>query len=85
MRGEGKKTKKKTYQKTMEEAQNSRFVEINHSGVPKMRGRNKFEKGGTGVENGWGKKNGPHRDRPIKKIKFFFQNFFFREFHSPSN
>ena len=43
----------------MEEAKNSRFVEINPSGFPKMRGKNKFEKGGTGMENGWGKGNGP--------------------------
>ena len=52
--GGGEKNEKKTYRKTMEEAKNSRFVEINPSGFPKMRGKNKFEKGGTSVENGWG-------------------------------
>ena len=55
----------------MEEAKTSRFVEINPSGFPKMRGKNKFEKGGTGMENGWGRKMA-HR----KKIEFFFEIFF---------
>ena len=39
----------------MEEAKKSSFVEINPSGFPKMREKKKFEKGGTGVENGWGR------------------------------
>ena len=43
----------------MEEAEESSFVEITPSGFPKMREKRKFEKGGTGMENGWGKGNGP--------------------------
>ena len=40
----------------MEEAKKSGFVEIKPSGFPKMRGKKKkFEKGDTGVENGWGR------------------------------
>ena len=38
----------------MQEAKNRRFIEINPSGFPEMRGKNKFEKGDTGAKNGWG-------------------------------
>ena len=47
---------KKTYRKTMEWAKNSNFVEIRPSGLPKVKGKKKFEKGGIGRENGWGRK-----------------------------
>ena len=53
--GGGEKNEKKTYRKTMEKRKKSSFVEINPSGFPKMRGKKKFEKGGTGEENGWGR------------------------------
>ena len=39
----------------MEEAKKSGFVEIKPSGFPEMREKKKFEKGDTGVENGWGR------------------------------
>ena len=66
----------------MEEAKTSRFVEINPSGFPKMRGKNKFEKGGTGMENGWGSKMA-HTQAHEKKIEIFLNFFFFGELHSP--
>ena len=67
----------------MEEAKNGRFIEINPSGFPKMRGENKVEKGGTGVENGWGREMAHTHSGPIKKIEIFFRNFLFGDFHSP--
>ena len=74
--GRGKK-RKKTYQKTMEEAKKSRFVEINTSGFPKMRGKDKFEKGGTGMENGWGSKMA-HTQAHEKNRKNFSKFFLWR-------
>ena len=66
----------------MGEAKKSNFVEISPSGLPKVKGKKKIEKGGTGRKNGWGEKNGPHW--PMKKNGIFFQIFFsFRKLHSP--
>ena len=58
----------------MEEAKKSRFVEIRPSGFPKMRAKNKFEKGGTGVENGWGREMA--HTQAHKKNQNFFSKFF---------
>ena len=58
----------------MEEVKNSRFVEINPSGFPKMRGKDKFEKGGTGVENGWGSEMA--HTQAHEKNQIFFSKFF---------
>ena len=55
----------------MEEAKNSGLVEINPSGFPKMREKNKFEKGGTGVENGWGSEKMAHTQAHEKNRNFF--------------
>ena len=65
----------------MEEAKKSRFVEINPSGFPKMRIKKKFEKEGTGVENGWGREMA--HAQAHRKNQFFFQIFLFGEAHSP--
>ena len=54
MRGEGKKTKKDIPENNGE-AKKSSFVEIKPSGFPETREKKKFEKGGTGVGNGWGR------------------------------
>ena len=59
--------------KTMEEAKKRRFVEINPSGFPKMMGKKIFEKGGTGVKNGWGREMA--HTQAHKKIEFFFSKF----------
>ena len=67
---------KKTYRKTMEKRKKVDLVEINPSGFPKMMGKNKFEKGGTGVENGWGREMA-HTQWAHKKKK---SNFFFEIF-----
>ena len=56
----------------MEEA---KIDEINPSGFPKMRGKEKFEKGGTGVENGWGTEKAHTLAHIKKKSKFFFEIF----------
>ena len=61
----------------MGEAKKSNFVEISPSGLPKVKGKKKIEKGGTGRKNGWGEKNGPHW--PMKKNGIFFQIFFLLE------
>ena len=58
----------------MEEAEKSSFVEIKPSGFPKMREKKKFEKGGTGVENGWGREMA-HSTGPLKKRIFFCPAF----------
>ena len=56
----------------MEEA---KIDEINPSGFPKMRGKEKFEEGGTGVENGWGREMA-HTLAHNKKNRNFFSKFF---------
>ena len=40
-----------------------------------MRGKNKFEKGGTGMENGWGREMAHAQAHKKKKSKFFFKIF----------
>ena len=66
----------------MEEA---KIDEINPSGFPKMRGKDKFEKGGTGVENGWGREMAHTHSGPIKKNRNFFSKFFVWRFSLSAN
>ena len=61
----------------MEEAEKSRFVEIGPSGFPKMKGKKKFEKGGTSVENGWGREMA-HTQAHEKNQIFFSKSFLWR-------
>ena len=72
--GGGEKNEKRHTRKRWKKHQNSRFVEINPSGFPKMRGKNKFEKGGTGMENGWGSKMA--HTQAHEKNQIFFSKFF---------
>ena len=67
----------------MEEA---KIDEIDPSGLPKMRGKDKFEKGGTGVENGWGREKMAHTQwAHKKKNRIFFSNFFVWRFSLSAN